>query len=64
MADKRYQAPQNPYEAPETNKFGSAMGVSETFYDNLRKAAEEREKTSNRKLDRKPKKNKGRWRNR
>ena len=44
MGDKRYQAPQTPYTAPETNKFGSAMGVSETFYDNLRKSAEEREK--------------------
>ena len=44
MGDKRYQAPQTPYTATETNKFGSAMNMSETFYDNLRKAAEEREK--------------------
>ena len=44
MGDKRYQAPQTPYVATETNKFGSAMSMSETFYDNLRKAAEEREK--------------------
>ena len=43
MSDTRYQTPQKPY-AADPNKFGSAMGVSETFYDNLRKSAEEREK--------------------